>query len=289
LAAPVIVRRGVKHTMRQHNARPHGWRAASWLTTALLATVLVVGAFAQDARAQDNGDEISFDEADLFLELNDSAGDLGIQAFIDGDAWRKLKIEAPNGRQLLLIRAMGRLARQSLTELRFESAEPSLDELSAEEFFRRFPEGEYEIQGRTLEGDVLELTADLTHVMPGPPDGILVSGTPIDLELDCDEEDPPVVMTPVVISWEPVTLSHPEIGITGEMIEVDSYQLVVDQDVEEQELIFNVDLPPDLSEYQVEVPSGFIGLGGEGFGWEILVREASGNLTAVESCFTVEE
>jgi hypothetical protein len=287
----------MKHTMRQCNARPHGSQqqlsdrsvtgSASWLTTALLATVLVVGAFAQDARAQDDGDEISFDEADLFLELNDSDGDLGIQAFIDGDAWRRLKIDAPNGRQLLLIRAMGRLARQGLNELLFESDEPTLDELSAEEFFRRFPEGEYDIKGRTLEGDVLESTAELTHVLPAPPDGIFVSGTPIDLELDCDEEDPPVVMTPVIISWEPVTLSHPEIGRTGEMIEVDSYQLVIEQDVEEQELIFSVDLPPSVTE--VEVPSGFIGLGGEEFDFEILVREASGNLTAVESCFAVEE
>jgi hypothetical protein len=104
----------MKHTMRQCNARPHGpqqqlsdrsvTESASWLTTALLATVLVVGAFAQDACAQDDGDEISFDEADIFLELNDSDGDLGIQAFIDGDAWRRLEIEAPNERQLLLVR-----------------------------------------------------------------------------------------------------------------------------------------------------------------------------------------
>jgi hypothetical protein len=212
---------------------------------------------------------------------------LGIQAFIDGDAWRELEIEDPNERQLLLVRATGHLGRQGLNELLFESDEPTLDELSPEEFFRRFPEGEYDIEGRTLEGDELESTAELTHVLPAPPDGIFVSGTPIDLELDCDEEDPPVVLTPVIISWEPVILSHPEIGRTGETIEVDGYQLVVEQDVEEQELIFSVDLPPDLSEYQVEVPLGFIGLGGEEFDFEILVREASGNLTAIESCFAV--
>ena len=287
----------MKHTMRQCNPGPHESQqqvsdrsvtgSASRLTMALLATLLVIGALAQDARAQD-GDQIPFDEADLFLELNDTDGDLGIQAFIDGDAWRRLVIEAPNGRRLLLVRATGRLGRQGLNELLFESDEPPLDEFPQERFFRRFPEGEYQIRGRTLEGDVLESTAELTHLLPAPPGEISVSGTPIDPDsVDCDEGPVALVAEPVIISWEPVTLSHPEIGRTGEMIEVDSYQLVVEQDVEEQELIFSVDLPPSVTE--VEVPSGFIGLGGEEFDFEILVREASGSLTAIESCFAVEE
>ena len=287
----------MKHTMLQYNARPHGSQqqlsdrsvtgSASWLTTALLTTVLVVGAFAQDARAQDNGDETPI-EADLFLELNDTDGDLGIQAFIDADAWRRLVINAPNGRRLLLVRATGRLGQQGLNELLFESDEPTLDELPQRRFFRRFPQGEYQIRGRTLEGDVLESTAELTHVLPAPPAGVFVSDTEIDLELDCDEDELPVVMTPVIISWAPVTLSHPTVGRRrGMPIEVDSYQLVVEQDVGEQELIYRVDLPPSVTE--LEVPSGFIGLGGEEFDFEIIVREASGNLTAVESCFVVEE
>jgi hypothetical protein len=39
------------------------------------------------------------------------------------------------------------------------------------------------------------------------------------------------------------------------------------------------------------VPRQFLGLGGPGdeFNFEILVREASGNQTAVESCFEVTE
>ena len=42
---------------------------------------------------------------------------------------------------ILLLRASGRLARQGLTELFFESAEPPFDELPPTGFFRRFPEG----------------------------------------------------------------------------------------------------------------------------------------------------
>ena len=49
--------------------------------------------------------------------------------------------------------------------------------------------------------------------------------------------------------------------------------------------MFSVDLPP--SETQVQVPPEFIALGEE-FKLEVLVREASGNQTAVETCFAVD-
>lgn len=49
--------------------------------------------------------------------------------------------------------------------------------------------------------------------------------------------------------------------------------------------MFSVDLPPSVTE--LDVPAGFIELGEE-FKLEILVREASGNQTAVESRFEVE-
>ena len=36
------------------------------------------------------GQEIPFDEADVFAELNDTDGDLGFHALIDGEAWDRL-------------------------------------------------------------------------------------------------------------------------------------------------------------------------------------------------------
>jgi hypothetical protein len=129
---------------------------------------VILLATAQVGWAQDDGEEIPFAEADIFLELNDTDGDLGLHALIDGDAWSRLEIEGPNERRLLFVRAIGGLARQGLTELFFESAEPSFDELAPEAFFRRFPAGTYEIEGRTLEGDVLESEVELSHVLPAP-------------------------------------------------------------------------------------------------------------------------
>ena len=111
------------------------------------------------------GHQIPFDEANVFFELNNTDGDLGIHALIDGEAWKVLEIEAPNGRELLEIEIRSKLKRQGLTELFFESAEPTFDELAPRKFFRRFPEGEDEIEGETLEGEELESTAVVTHLI----------------------------------------------------------------------------------------------------------------------------
>ena len=278
----------MKHLRQKSNGTK---RHMLLLPVFLVAVVaLILGAAAPNCWAEDDGEEIPFDVAEIFFELNNTDGDLGIHALIDGEPWKKLEIEGPGERELLNIYVQSRLRRQGLTELFFESAEPTFDELSPERFFRRFREGEYEIEGRTLEGDELESTAWLSHVMPAPPDGITVSGQ--NMAPTCDDEDEeyeeeliPAIEAgePVVISWDPVTTSHPEIGEDG-AIEVVKYELVVEE--EESGLVLSVDLPPGVTE--LEIPSGFIDLGEE-FKFEILVREASGNQTAVESCFLVEE
>ncbi len=118
--------------------------------SALLAAPTAV--FADD----DDDEEIPFEVAEVFFELNNTDGDLGIHALIDGDAWKRLRIEDINERRVLSVNVRGRLRRQGLTEIFFESAEPTFDELPPPTFFSRFPEGTYEISGRTLEGDELE-------------------------------------------------------------------------------------------------------------------------------------
>jgi hypothetical protein len=109
----------------------------------------------------------------------------------------------------------------------------------------------------------------------------MVSGIPA--AEDCDVDPLPSVGTPVIISWDVVTLSHPDLGRTNMPIEVVKYQVVVEEEV--SGAVLSVDLPPTVTE--LEIPAGFIALGDE-FKFEILVREESGNQTAVESCFEVE-
>jgi len=250
------------------------------LAMALLALILT---FAGPASwADDDEDEIPFDVANVFFELNDTDGDLGIHALIDGEPWRELSIEDPNERENLEIRLRSRLRRQGLTELFFESAEPTFDELAPERFFARFPEGEYEVEGTTLEGEELESIAIVTHLLPAPPDNLRVNGFAV--PEDCDEGPVPEVGEPLTISWDPVVLSHPDLGRTNEPIEVEQYQLVLER--EEPELLnITLDLPPDVT--SIDLPEGLVDPGDE-IKVEVLVRESSGNQTATESCFEID-
>ncbi len=236
---------------------------------------LVLAALLAGAEAQG---QTPFAEADIFFELNDTDGDLGLHAKIDGSPWRTLTLASPDGQEKLRVSASGTLRRQGLTELFFESAERPFDELTPAAFFNRFQEGQWRISGIKPNGGRLESTDRLRKVMPAPAGNITISGVPA-VE-NCDVVPLPVVSEPIVIAWDPVTTSHPEIGNPG-AIEVVLYQLVVEQD----ELEFSVFLPPGVTEF--ELPEAFTGLSDE-FKFEILVREETGNQTAIESCFQIE-
>ena len=80
--------------------------------------------------------------------------------------WKWISIENPNERRLLKARVRGALRRQGMTELFFESAEPTFDELDPANFFARFPAGEYEIEGLTLNGEEIESETMLTASDP---------------------------------------------------------------------------------------------------------------------------
>ncbi len=95
----------------------------------LSASVAVVIALPLAVSADDHDeDEIEFDEAHVFFELNNTDGDLGIHALIDGEPWKKLTIEDQDERTILKVKTRSRLRRQGLTEFFFESAEPTFDE-----------------------------------------------------------------------------------------------------------------------------------------------------------------
>jgi hypothetical protein len=243
----------------------------------LLMVALLPMMLAEKTNALQNTQEMPFPEAELFLELNDTDGDLGIHASIDGGPWTSLAIEGPNERLLLDVVSRGRLSRQGMTQLFFESAEPPFDELAPAVFFRRFPEGKYEIEGLAQGGGTLESTVVLSHVLAAPPENILLSGIPA--AENCDADPLPVVQSPVVIRWDPVTESHPTIGKPGE-IEIERYQLFV----EREDIKLSLDLPPSVTEF--EVPEGVTSQPGV-YKFEIIARATNLNNTAIESCFEV--
>jgi hypothetical protein len=246
----------------------------------LMSSALVV---ASSVAVAGDDQEMPFAVADVYAELNNTDGDLGFHALIDGEPWKSLSIDDTKERRILSVRNRGRLRRQGLTELFFESAEPPFDELTPAEFFKRFPEGVYEVEGRTLDNVELESEVEFTHLMPAPAGNIQVSGIPA--AENCDVEELPEVASPVTISWDPVTYSHPDVGRSGEPVEVVKYQLVVEIE-EPTPAVLSIDLPADVTSMQI--PTELTDLGEE-FKFEVLVKEESGNQTAVESCFEIED
>ena len=178
---------------------------------------------------------VEYSVAEVFVELNNSDGDLGIHALIDGEPWKTLEIKSPNGKRLLKTRLSSQLKKQGLTEFFFESAEPDFEELSPAEFFARFTEGLYLVKGKSLAGDKLESSTLFTHNIPAPPSTRLNGMADTATECDEDEEDydPMELTAPVTISWDAVTSSHPDLGgLPVNPVDIHNYQVVVEVEVE---------------------------------------------------------
>lgn len=244
------------------------------IRTTLLLSLAILGLAAGGATAA----PLQLSEAELFFELNDTDHDLGFHASIDGGPYTRLEIDDPTDRTILTLVAQGRLATQGLTQFFMESAEPPFDQLPPEDFFKRFPEGEYDIE--VIRGNKkFETTVELSHVMAAPASGIEING--LDAAEDCDAVPLPSVSEPVTIDWEPVTESHPDVGDPGDgSVEIDRYQFFVEQG----DVKFAVDLPPTVTEFVV--PTEITKAGGT-FKFEIIARTSDLNNTAIENCFIV--
>jgi len=216
--------------------------------------------------AEEGGVEIELDEAEVFIEFNSTDGDFGIQFFWDGEAWDKMRVLDDDERCVLRVRAARNVGRHGLTEGFFESNEPPVSQVSMEEFLARFPEGEYEFEGRTLEGDELEGETEFTHVIPAPPDNLFPA--------DGDEIDPNL---PLTASFDAVTED-----VNGDPIEPVLYELVVESEDENEFLrIFSMTIRGDEANPSADIPAQFLEPGGE-YKLEVIVQEESGNRTISE-------
>jgi hypothetical protein len=244
------------------------------LVFVVAAVALVLAAAPSEAWAKKPHREIPFEIAKMIIEFNSSAnegvGDVGIQVLLDGEPWRWVKVESPNGRTILNIAASRSLRRQGLTELFFESSEPSLDEVPLEDFLARFPEGKYEFEGRTIDGIEIEGEATLTHVIPAGP------------EIVSPVEDAEVSPSNLVISWKAVT---EKIAGEGDLVIV-AYQVIVER-TDNDELgaaprTFDIKLRATSDPIQsVTVPPEFLESGKE-YQFEVLAIEEGGNQTITE-------
>ena len=126
-------------------------------------------------------------------------------------------------------------------------------------------------------GCAFESKVRLSHILAAPPEAT-VSG--LATAENCDAAVLPEVVAPVVIDWDDVTESHPEIGRTGP-VKISRYQFFVEQ----EDIKLSLDLPPTVTTF--EIPPSITAAGGV-FKFEIIARTSTGNNTAVENCFRMQ-
>lgn len=230
---------------------------------------------------RDNDEELQFADFQLYIEVNNTDGDIGIHSKVDGEVWNKLEFEDSNGRKLIDIKLFNGMAKQGITELFFESAEPTFDELDPVAFFNRFPAGEYEVEGVTLDGREVEGETTLSHVIPAAP-VIYVGDNPANPNEGCDDVDSnnPAASVDLngnlPIAWDPVLNSHPSLGKAGPVV-VDSYILAVEtEDIE-------VAATLDAETTRFIVPAELVNVG-EVVKVEVLVKDDTDNQVGTEAC-----
>jgi len=225
---------------------------------ALSALALATALATFPAAAQ--GGAIQLSKARILIELNATARDAGIQMLLDGEGWKLMQVFNPNGEKVLEVEPDGAIAMIGMTELFFESAEPSLDDLPLEDLLKLFPAGKYRISGLSADGIRMFGTAVLSHDIPaGPVVVIPAEGSLTDVGN-------------TVIDWNPVP--DPVGG------RIKGYQVIVELPTPLR--TFSVDLPATQTE--VKVPTAFLQRGTD-YKFEVLAVTESGNQTITESTF----
>jgi len=150
-------------------------------------------------------------------------------------------------------------------------------------FFRKFPAGDYEVEGRTVDGNELEGEATFTHVLPALPEIV----NPVSMT----DEPPLVDPFNLVIEWNPVTTRF----IGDGPVEIIEYQIILDQ-VEPQRTNPWIDgsarrglinVPGNVT--RLTVPPEYL-LPGTLYDFEVLAIEASGNTTiSIGEFMTMEQ
>jgi hypothetical protein len=208
-------------------------------------------------------------EFKVFIEICGTDEDAGLKVLLGGEPWKSARIFAPNGR--LIYKLGPRLGDVGSDTVFLESAEPPFEELPLDEFLERFPAGEYDARGVTLEGDWLIGAAVLTHDLPAGP---LITSHEDDEVVELTGEN-------LLVTWDPVTADFRG-GVLGSAIV--GYILTVTFDDEilgetvERELTIDV-IPPDT--FSAEIPADFLKPDTE-VQIEVAAREESGNRTSKE-------
>lgn len=219
-----------------------------------LVQILLLGTIALGMTATVRAAEFSI--AQIYIEYNRTANDLGYHVSLDGEDWRSLSIINPRGKVIFEVKGKAAYKDLGMTELFFEGAEPALDDFPLDELLELFPEGTYKFVGTTVDGERITGRDTLTHAVPDGP--VLL---PVEQKAD----------KTVVVKWEAVT--DVPAGFPQRHLEIAGYQVIVGK--------FLITLP--ASARSVTVPKEFVQSLTPGVQlYEVLAIDASGNQTLSE-------
>jgi hypothetical protein len=236
-----------------------GTSVAIALAAAAVGGAAAVGSGGREGAAA-QGRPIPFEVSELFIEINATDGDAGLQMSLGGDEWRRLVLRDPSGRTLVDVTGRGRLRGYGVTDMGFESAEPPFAEVPLRRFRARFPEGRYTFRGTSVEGRRMVGSDRLTHDIPARPSVLAPA------------EDAVVSPAGLDVRWEPVNRPRG--------IRIVRYIVIVTEVRSEREL--SMELGPGAT--RATVAPGFLAPGRE-YAVEVLARERSGNQTITEVPF----
>jgi hypothetical protein len=197
-----------------------------------------------------------FEQHDLYIEYNATAGDAGLQLAADAEDWKRFKLFDTKGRLLIDVNARGRLHRPfGLSELFLEASEPAFVKVPFAVFKKRFPEGRYRFSGVAGNGSRLSGSDVLSHLVPGAPK--------VTFPTKGAQVDP----NGFKVTWEPVT--------SPAGVKIVTYQVIVSQGTRELSMY----VPASVT--SVTIPGEFLAPSTQTSG-EVLARERGGNQTITE-------
>ncbi|MBK8180914.1 MAG: hypothetical protein IPK67_18880 [Planctomycetes bacterium] len=235
--------------------------AITFVTSAVTLTLAAAAALLSAATpplAAKAGGEVQLSLSRIYWEYNASANDLGVHVTLDGEDWKALRIKRPDKQTIFEVKGKGAYKQLGMTELFFEGAEPSLDAFPLHELLSKFPEGEYDFEGLTVDNEIIEGESMFSHAIPAGPQVSTQQGPNSFLR----------------VSWTPVTTTPP--GFPARPIVIAGYQVIVGR--------FLVTLPASAT--SVTVPPEFVASLAPGVQpYEVLAIEANGNQTLTEGTF----
>jgi len=209
--------------------------------------------------------------AKLIIEYNSTDNDLGVHGAFDDHGWSELCVFDPSGRPIVVVDPRRQLNDLTMAGIFFESREPPGDEFSMADLAAAFPEGRYEVRGRSFDGTTLLGRALFTHDVPAPP-----TITSPEIADDPDQIETPVSRADLEVGWDPVTETT-----TGEPVTISGYEVIVTKEVEDDphgfsRPTYDVHVPP--TQNALSVPTQFLEPDTT-YELEVLALERSGNQT----------